>query len=64
MVKALRDLQAYCELILFTYLPKDLCDNFVNRVPELRNIFSYIFTGNELLLSDQGLLVKDLSHLL
>ncbi len=64
MVKALRDLQAYCELIMFTYIPKGLCDSFLNKVPELRNIFSYILTGGDLLLSDEGLLIKDVSHLL
>jgi hypothetical protein len=30
----------------------------------LRNIFSYILTGGDLLLSDEGLLIKDVSHLL
>jgi hypothetical protein len=36
----------------------------VRKVPEMMNIFSYIFTGNDLLTTDEGYLVKDLSPIL
>lgn len=65
MLKALRELQAYCELIIYTYLPKELCDSFISKVPEIRNIFSYIFNGNDILEAEEGsLLIKDMTLLL
>lgn len=49
MVKALRDLQAYCELILWTYLPRGFVDKLIEKVPELGQIFSYIFTQEDMI---------------
>ena len=65
MIKALRDLQAYCELIIFSYLPRHCVDHFLNKMPDLKNLFSYIFAKEDLIPNpEQNLLIKDLSKLL
>ena len=63
MLKSLRDLQAYSELILFTYLPRSFVDNILTKIPDLNNIFSFIFCQEDMLPVDEYL-IKDLSILL
>jgi hypothetical protein len=63
LVKGLRDLQAYCELILYTCLPKSLCENFFQKIPELKTIFSYIFYAEDMVENDEYL-IKDISVLM
>ena len=63
MLKSLRDLQAYSELILFTYLPRSFVDNILTKIPDLNNIFSFIFCQEDMLAVDEYL-IKDLSMLL
>ena len=65
LIKALRDLQAYCELIIFTYLPRDCLSQILDKIPDLKNLFSYVFTKEDLVPNeDKTLLIKDLSKLL
>lgn len=63
LLKGLRDLQAYCELILFTCVPRSLCENFFSKVPELRNIFSYMFYAEDMVEADE-FFIKDISVLM
>jgi len=63
LLKGLRDLQAYCELILYTCLPKSLCENFFLKVPELKTVFSYIFYAEDMIEADE-FLIKDISVLM
>ena len=34
------------------------------KVPELKNIFSYVLNGDDLVVGDDGILIKDISTLL
>lgn len=63
MLSSLRDLQQYCELIAFTFLPRQFVDSILLKVPDLRNIFSYIFCREEMVQTEE-FLIKDLSYLL
>jgi hypothetical protein len=63
MLKALRDLQGYCELILYTFLPKEFLELLLEKVSGLKNCFSYIFSGSDLIEAD-NYFVKDLSKLI
>jgi len=63
LVKALRELQAYCELILYTYLPREMCEVFLNEVPELKQIFSYVLCQEDMIYTE-SYLIKDMSVLL
>jgi len=63
LLKALRELQAYCELILYTCLPREHFDCFLSKVPELGNIFSYVLTKEDMIFTE-SYLIKDLSVLL
>lgn len=63
MLSSLRDLQQYCELIAFTFLPRSFVDSILIKIPELRNIFSYIFCREEMVQTEE-FLIKDLSYLL
>ena len=49
MLSSLKDLQQYCELIAFTYLPRSFVDSIIQKIPELRSIFSYIFCLEEMI---------------
>lgn len=48
MLSSLRELKQYCELIAFTFLPRAFVDAILLKIPELRNIFSYIFCREEM----------------
>ena len=64
MLKSLRDLQGFCELILFTYLPKNFVDELLKvQLPELREIFNFIICDNEIV-EVGDFRIKDLSILL
>eukprot|EP00347_Sterkiella_histriomuscorum_P006406 403352886 len=65
LIKALRDLQAYCELIVYTYLPKECISQILEKIPDLKNLFSFIFTMEDMKLSQDGnVYIKDVSQLL
>lgn len=34
------------------------------KIPELKNIFSYILNGDDLIVGEEGILIKDISNLL
>ena len=63
MLKTLRDLQGYCELIMYTFLPREFVDRLVTKIPDLNNIFSYIFCAEDMAESEEYL-IKDLSQLM
>ncbi|TNV86173.1 hypothetical protein FGO68_gene2101 [Halteria grandinella] len=43
LLKSLRELQSYCELILYSYLPRAFIEKLISaHLPEFNNIFSYI----------------------
>ena len=49
MLKSLRDLQSYCELIIYTYLPRAFLDKLIEaHLPEFVNIFSYTLCREEM----------------
>lgn len=66
MIKALRDLQAYCEIIVFTYLPRDYMDKILAYLPELKSILSYIICREEMIeaKAEDEFLIKDIGKLL
>ena len=69
MIKALKDLQAYCELILYSYLPRAFIEAIFEKLPELGAIFSYIICREDILLeqaanTEEWYLVKDIGNLL
>lgn len=63
MIKALRDLQAYCELVIFTYLPRSFCDAIVARIPQFKDVFSFILCQEDCI-ATEAYLIKDQSILL
>ncbi len=64
MLKCLRDLQGYCEMIIFTYLPKRFVDELIEtQLPELKSIFSYIICDDHIV-EVGDFRIKDLSILL
>jgi hypothetical protein len=56
-------LQAYCELIVYTFLPRDFCNAILQKTPELKGIFSHIICNEEILRTD-SFLIKDIGLLL
>jgi hypothetical protein len=50
-------------LILYSYLPRLFIDKLLQKIPDLENIFSYIFCGEDMLENDQ-FIIKDLGQLL
>src|SRR3569833_3774579 len=63
MLKALRALQAYYELIIYTFLPRNLCEGILNKVEGLRQIFSYVLCQEDTIRTDMYM-IKDMSVLL
>jgi hypothetical protein len=64
MIKSLKDLQDVCELVLFTYLPRNFVDELLKfKLPELREIFSFIICNDEIV-EVGDFRIKDLSILL
>jgi hypothetical protein len=49
---------------LFTILPRECVDCILEKIPDLKILFSYIFTKENLVESTSGILVKDVSPLL
>lgn len=49
LLKCLRELQSYCELIIFTYVPRAYVDKLISTyLPEFKNIFSHILCAEEM----------------
>jgi hypothetical protein len=46
-------------MVAFTYLSRSFIDQLFNKIPELKTIFSYLFTKEDLVHTD-NYLVKDL----
>jgi len=64
MLKSLKELQGYCELVLFTYLPRPFIESLIrNHLPELNLIFSFIICDDEMV-EVGDFRIKDLSLLL
>src|SRR3569833_2683710 len=63
MLKALRALQAYYELIIYTFLPRNLCEGILNKVEGLRQIYSYVLCKEDTIRTDMYM-IKDMSVLL
>jgi hypothetical protein len=64
MLKCLRELQGFCEMIMFTYLPRKFMDELLDsQLGELRSIFSYIICDDEIV-EVGDFRIKDLSILL
>lgn len=52
MSKILRELQAYCELIIFTYLPREMCEELINSIPDIKSIFSFVLCKEDAVVHD------------
>jgi TFIIF-interacting CTD phosphatase-like protein len=63
LVKALRNLQAYCELVIFTYLPRSFATQILDKIPQLKDIFAHVICQEDAI-STEAYLIKDLSILL
>jgi hypothetical protein len=65
MINALKELQGYAELILYTCLPDVLVTNILSspQFKELEKIFSYVLTAKDCVHTEDAIL-KDLSKLL
>lgn len=65
LIFALKELQAYAELILYTVLPESLIQNMLATpmFRELEYIFSYILTAKDCIHTEDAIL-KDISKLL
>lgn len=63
MVKALRDLSKFCELILYTFLPREFCQQIFNKVPELSSCFAFIFCAEDMIVSDEYI-IKDIGKIM
>ena len=48
MLSSLKDLHQYCELIVFTVLPRSFMEAILTKIPELRGIFNYVFCREEM----------------
>jgi hypothetical protein len=64
LLKSLRELQCYCELILYSYLPRAFIEKLISsNLPEFNNIFSYIISGEDMVeVNDYK--VKDMAPLM
>lgn len=47
----LKELSSFCELIIFTSLPKRFLDKLMERLPEFQGLFNYVIS-QEILISD------------
>lgn len=56
-------MQAYCELIIYTYLPKEIWEDLLDKLPELKNIFSFALCKEDAVVYDK-FLIKDIGVLL
>eukprot|EP00347_Sterkiella_histriomuscorum_P022509 403338223 len=63
MLKALKDLQMYCELILYTFLPREFCQQVFNKIPELSSVFSHILCAEDMIVSDEYI-IKDIGKIM
>jgi hypothetical protein len=65
MIHALKDLQAYAELILYSCLPDAVmqCILDLPSLKELKNVFSYVLTSKDCIHTDEAIL-KDITKLL
>jgi hypothetical protein len=64
LLKSLRELQSYCELILYSYLPRAFIEKLISaHLPEFNNIFSYIL-GSEDMVEVNEYRVKDMTPLM
>ena len=63
LLSTLQFLVKNCELIIFTVLPKGFVDKLLDKIPELRDLFSYVLAYEELQ-QTADLLVKDLTPLI
>ncbi len=65
LCKALRNLQSYCELVLFSVLERGLIDEIFKKVPELSQIFNIVITRSDpVFFKNSEYLIKDLRCLL
>jgi NLI interacting factor-like phosphatase len=63
MITQLRELTHHCELIAFTFLPRPFVEQFLTKVPEVKNFFSYVFCQEDMVQADDYF-IKDLTPLL
>lgn len=65
MIFALKELQAYAELILYSCLPEAVmqCILELPSMKELKNVFSYVLTAKDCIITDESIL-KDITKLL
>lgn len=64
LLSTLRELTQYCELIIFTFLPMPFVERLLEKVGELRKMFSYVLTREQMTEQDGCFLVKDMGPLL
>ena len=48
LLSTLRDLVKHCELIIYTVLPRAFVEKLLDKIPELRDLFSYVLTYEDL----------------
>jgi hypothetical protein len=63
LVSTLRLLVKNCELIIYTVLPRAFVDKLLDKIPELRDLFSYVLAYEDLQ-QTVDLHVKDLTPLI
>ncbi len=52
MISQLRELTSHCELIGYTFLPRPFVDQLFAKVPELKNLFSYVLCYEDMTQTD------------
>ena len=63
LLSTLRHLVKHCELIIYTVMPRAFVEKLLDKIPELRDLFSYVLTYEDLQ-HNEDILVKDLTPLI